>query len=111
MRFGANTRAHCGLAGVFGWCQPPTPSGPYETVRIRLISRRWGGASSRAFSAELRHFLHGRATGGYSPGQSRQSMPWSQNYDPLGAWPLSTAVAALPVVTLFFVLVGLRARV
>ena len=38
-------------------------------------------------------------------------MPWSQNYDPLGAWPLSTAVAALPVVTLFFVLVGLRARV
>src|SRR4030095_6812150 len=47
----------------------------------------------------------------YSPGQSRQSMPWSQNYDPLGAWPLSTAVAALPVVTLFFVLVALRARV
>jgi len=38
-------------------------------------------------------------------------MPWSQNYDPLGAWPLSTAVAALPVVTLFFVLVALRARV
>ena len=38
-------------------------------------------------------------------------MPWSQNYDPLGAWPLSSAVAALPVVTLFFVLVALRARV
>jgi lactate permease len=38
-------------------------------------------------------------------------MPWSQSYDPLGAWPLSTAVAALPVVTLFFVLVALRARV
>jgi lactate permease len=38
-------------------------------------------------------------------------MPWSQNYDPLGAWPLSTALAALPVVTLFFVLVALRARV
>jgi lactate permease len=38
-------------------------------------------------------------------------MPWSQNYDPLGAWPLSTAVAALPVVTLFFVLVALKARV
>jgi lactate permease len=38
-------------------------------------------------------------------------MPWQQHYDPLGAWPLSTAVAALPVVTLFFVLVGLRARV
>jgi lactate permease len=38
-------------------------------------------------------------------------MPWSQHYDPLGAWPLSTAVAALPVVTLFFVLVALRARV
>jgi len=38
-------------------------------------------------------------------------MPWSQNYDPLGAWPLSTAVAALPVVTLLVVLVALRARV
>jgi lactate permease len=38
-------------------------------------------------------------------------MPWSQHYDPLGAWQLSTAVAALPVVTLFFVLVALRARV
>jgi lactate permease len=38
-------------------------------------------------------------------------MPWPQHYDPLGAWPLSTAVAALPVVTLFFVLVALRARV
>jgi lactate permease len=36
---------------------------------------------------------------------------WSQVYDPLGAWPLSTAVAALPVVTLFFVLVVLRKRV
>ena len=38
-------------------------------------------------------------------------MPWSQHYDPLGAWPLSTAIAALPVVTLFFVLVVLHARV
>jgi lactate permease len=38
-------------------------------------------------------------------------MPWSQNYDPFGAWPLSTTVAALPVVTLFFMLVALRARV
>jgi lactate permease len=38
-------------------------------------------------------------------------MPWPQHYDPLGAWPLSTAIAALPVVTLFFVLVALRARV
>jgi lactate permease len=38
-------------------------------------------------------------------------MPWSQNYDPFGAWTLSTAVAALPVVTLLVVLVALRARV
>jgi L-lactate permease len=36
---------------------------------------------------------------------------WSQIYDPLNAWPLSTAMAALPVVTLFFVLVVLRQRV
>jgi lactate permease len=38
-------------------------------------------------------------------------MTWSQNYDPFHAWPLSTAVAALPVVTLFFVLVVLKQRV
>jgi len=38
-------------------------------------------------------------------------MPWSQNYDPFGWWPLSTLVSALPVVTLFFVLLVLRRRV
>ncbi|HEY2157046.1 MAG TPA: L-lactate permease [Isosphaeraceae bacterium] len=36
---------------------------------------------------------------------------WSQDYDPLHAWQLSTLVAALPVLTLFFVLLVLRARV
>jgi lactate permease len=36
---------------------------------------------------------------------------WTQNYDPLNSWPLSTAVSALPVVTLFFVLVVLKKRV
>jgi lactate permease len=38
-------------------------------------------------------------------------MTWSQNYDPLGWWPLSTLVSALPVLTLFFVLLVLRRRV
>jgi lactate permease len=37
--------------------------------------------------------------------------PWTQNYDPLGFWLLSSLVAALPVVTLFFVLVALKQRV
>src|SRR5262245_43813079 len=36
---------------------------------------------------------------------------WTQNYDPLGSWPLSTFVSALPVLTLFFVLVVLKKRV
>jgi L-lactate permease len=36
---------------------------------------------------------------------------WPQNYDPTGAWPLSTLLAALPVVILFAVLVGLRRAV
>jgi lactate permease len=36
---------------------------------------------------------------------------WPQNYDPLSWWPLSTAVAALPVLTLFFFLVVLKKRV
>ncbi len=36
---------------------------------------------------------------------------WTQNYDPFGWWPLSTLVAALPVLTLFFVLVALKKRV
>jgi lactate permease len=38
-------------------------------------------------------------------------MTWSQNYDPFGWWPLSTVVSALPVLTLFFVLLVLRKRV
>ena len=33
---------------------------------------------------------------------------WAQNYDPLGSWPLSTAAAALPIMSLFFVLLVLR---
>jgi lactate permease len=36
---------------------------------------------------------------------------WSQNYDPCHSWPLSTLVSALPVLTLFFVLLVCRARV
>ncbi|MCC6509366.1 MAG: L-lactate permease [Pirellulaceae bacterium] len=35
-------------------------------------------------------------------------MTWQQNYDPLSWWPLSTLAAAVPVVTLFFVLLVLR---
>ncbi len=38
-------------------------------------------------------------------------MTWKQIYDPLGYWPLSTALSALPVLTLFFVLIVLRKRV
>ena len=38
-------------------------------------------------------------------------MTWTQNYDPLHSWPLSTLASALPVLTLFFVLLVLRARV
>src|SRR5258707_13955992 len=38
-------------------------------------------------------------------------MTWNQNYDPFGSWQLSTLVSALPVLTLFFVLLVLRKRV
>jgi lactate permease len=38
-------------------------------------------------------------------------MAWSQDYDPLHAWPLSTLVSAVPVLTLFYALVARRARV
>jgi L-lactate permease len=38
-------------------------------------------------------------------------MNWQQVYDPFNNWLLSTAVSALPVLTLFFVLVALKKRV
>jgi lactate permease len=37
-----------------------------------------------------------------------RKMTWPQDYDPLHAWPLSTLISALPVVTLFFALVVLK---
>ena len=38
-------------------------------------------------------------------------MIWYQNYDPLHFWPASTLVSALPVLTLFFVMLVLKKRV
>jgi lactate permease len=38
-------------------------------------------------------------------------MTWSQNYNPLPHWLLSTIVSALPVLTLFFILLVLKKRV
>ncbi len=38
-------------------------------------------------------------------------MTWNQNYNPLPHWVLSTMVSALPVLTLFFILLVLRKRV
>ncbi len=38
-------------------------------------------------------------------------MTWSQVYDPLNFWQLSTFVSSLPVLTLFFVLLVLKQRV
>src|SRR4051812_6047172 len=36
---------------------------------------------------------------------------WPQSYDPLGSWPASALVSALPVLTLFFVLLVLKRAV
>jgi lactate permease len=36
---------------------------------------------------------------------------WSQNYDPFHFWPVSTLISALPVLTLFFLLLVLKRRV
>src|SRR6202522_4512815 len=40
----------------------------------------------------------------------RTQMQWTQVYDPLGHWWLSTLVAALPIIVLFSLLAGLRVR-
>jgi hypothetical protein len=37
-------------------------------------------------------------------------MHWTQIYDPLGHWWLSTLVAALPIIVLFSLLAGLKVR-
>src|SRR5215207_10989429 len=45
------------------------------------------------------------------PGTGEDWMNWEQVYDPFNNWILSTAISALPVLTLFFVLVVLKKRV
>lgn len=37
-------------------------------------------------------------------------MQWTQIYDPLGHWWLSTLVAALPIIVLFTLLAGLKVK-
>jgi hypothetical protein len=37
-------------------------------------------------------------------------MQWTQIYDPLGHWCLSTLVAALPIVVLFGLLAGFKVK-
>ena len=37
-------------------------------------------------------------------------MHWTQVYDPFGRWWLSTLLAALPIVVLFALLVGLKVK-
>ena len=37
-------------------------------------------------------------------------MQWTQVYDPLGHWWLSTLVAALPIIILFTLLAGLKVK-
>ena len=37
-------------------------------------------------------------------------MQWTQIYDPLGHWWLSTLVAALPIIVLFGLLAGLKVK-
>jgi lactate permease len=37
-------------------------------------------------------------------------MPWTQVYDPIGHWWLSTLFAALPIIVLFTLMAGLRVR-
>src|SRR5215831_971559 len=37
-------------------------------------------------------------------------MHWTQAYDPLGRWWLSTLVAALPIIVLFVMLAGLKLK-
>ena len=39
-----------------------------------------------------------------------QAVPWTQVYDPLNNWILSTLVAALPILVLFGLLAGLRVK-
>src|SRR5207245_5803782 len=42
--------------------------------------------------------------------EKENAMHWTQVYDPLGHWWLSTLVAALPIIVLFGLLAGLRVK-
>jgi lactate permease len=46
----------------------------------------------------------------HAPQSARTFVTWTQNYDPLGHWWLSTLVAALPILVLLGLLAGFKVR-
>jgi lactate permease len=78
---------------------------PYWLVR-RVI--RYRGLYQQASDNET----HFELTYGYAAVSARKEvvMQWTQIYDPLGHWWLSTLVAALPIMVLFGLLAGLKVK-
>ena len=137
----AHKISHCGSTVDQRNFPPPGPARAHPSLPVQRCvcgRRSWtqiwrsaafsGGSAARSRSIIQNGLTTKMTTSSRSPRRSGRGaggvlvlhryvgapMPevtWRQIYDPLNAWPVSTAIAALPVITLFFVLVVLRQRV
>src|SRR5207253_11113490 len=72
----------------------------FPTRRSSDLGNR-GSGGLEASSLEAARRRHGEVHGEVATDKKESAMTWTQVYDPLHSWILSTLVAALPILVLF----------
>src|SRR2546427_11496668 len=91
-----------GLPRLVG--EQATPTATRNHAGLALTTEYYPSIAARLAFARAFCLLHIR------PAAKEDAMAWTQVYDPLHSWLLSTLVAALPILVLFGLLAGLRVR-
>src|SRR3989454_3741614 len=91
-----------GLPRLVG--EQATPTATRNHAGLALTTEYYPSIAARLAFARAFCLLHIR------PAAKEDAMAWTQVYDPLHSWLLSTLVAALPILVLFGLLAGLRVK-